>query len=518
MIDAPACREYKKPAKKADARAKITLKWVPGGRAGALALHPARVHIDHMGTPVLSTHDKALQINIDAGRYGTFAEIGAGQETARWFFHVGGAAGTVAKTISAYDMAMSDAIYGHTRRYVSRERLTAMLEHEWLLLRERLDEPRGRETMFFVFADTAAAHSYSQPGDGHGWMGILFQTEPQGEPSSIIIHTRMWDADNAREQEALGILGVNLIHGAFYLRQTPVEMVGSLMDGITRDRMEVDMIKLSGPAFKGVDNRLMSLQLVQQRLTNAAIFSPDGQVMESAELLHGRSVLLERGSFRPITRVTLDMLEKSLSMMRRGGDGEEEPVVIMEMTLRNLLRREEEVDHDDFLGRLDTLRALGKTVMISNYSRFHNVTAYLRRYTEKPVVMVLGIPTLTQLFDAQYYKDIPGGVMEAFGRLFSGQVTLSVYPWKNPETGEVVTTESFKAPIGFEHLYAHLLANGRVRGVGGSREKELDVLPGDVLSRLQAGDPGWEALVPEQAAGVIKERQLFGYHSPAAKP
>ena len=459
----------------------------------------------------LSTHDKALRINIDAARYGTFAEIGAGQETARWFFHVGGAAGTVAKTMSAYAMAMSDAIYGQTQRYVSRERLSAMLDHEWLLLKERLDEPRGAKTMFFVFADTAAARSYSRPQEGDGWMGILFQTEPRGEPSSIIIHARLWDSDNAREQEALGMLGVSLIHGAFYLWQKPIELIGSLMDNLTRDRMEVDMIKLSGPAFKEVDNRLMSLQLVQQRLTNAVIFSPDGDVMESAEALHGRSVLLERGSFRPITRVTLDMLERTLSMMRRDG-GEEEPVAIMEMTLRNLLRKEEEVDHDDFLARMDTLRALGKTVMISNYSRFHNLSAYIRRYTTKPVVMALGIPTLAQIFDPQYYQDIPGGVLEAFGRLFGGQVTLAVYPWENPETGEVVTVETFTPPAGYEHLFAHLAANGRIRGVGGSREMELDVLPGDVLARLQAGDPSWESLVPERAARVIKERRLFGYH------
>jgi hypothetical protein len=387
-----------------------------------------------------------------------------------------------------------------------------MLDHEWGLLRERLQEKRG-ESMLFVFADTAAARSYTRQEEGHGWMGIHFQTEPRGEPSRIIIHARMWDGENVRQQEALGILGVNLIHGAFYHRDRPEVLIGSLMDGLTRDRMEVDMIKLSGPAFDRVDNRLMSLQLVQQRLTNAATFAPDGEVVEPAELLYGRSVLVERGSFRPITRVTLDMQERSLISMRERDGGSEEPVVLMEMTLRNLLRLEEEVDHADFLARMDTLRALGKTVMISNYSRFHNVTTYLRRCTKKPIVMVLGVPTLAQLFDRKHYEDIPGGVLEAFGRILNGPVTLSVYPWKNPQTGELVSADTFTPPEGFAHFYSHLRENGFIEGVGGAPDMALAVLPGDVLALLQAGDPSWESLVPDKVVRLIKERELFGYHA-----
>jgi hypothetical protein len=465
-----------------------------------------------MGREALSTHDKALRINIDAERYGTFAEIGAGQEVARWFFHVGGAAGTVAKTISAYDMAVSDAVYGASPHYVSRQRLAAMLGHEWALLRERLDASRGGSTKFFVFADTVTTLSYTHHEEGHGWLGIRFQSAPRGEPSEIIIHARMWDRENPRQQEALGILGVNLVYGAFILHDRPEELIGSLMDGLTRDRMEVDMIKMSGPEFSPVDNRLMSLQLVQQRLTNAAVFSPDGDVVEPAELLHGRSVLIERGSFHPVTRVTLAMVERALEQTRTApGMGASEPVVLMEMTLRNLLTLGEKVEHADFLARMDTLRALGKTVMISNYSRFHNVMSYLRRYTREPIVMVLGVPTLVQVFEESHYRDLDGGVLEALGRLLNGPVTLLVYPWKNAETGEIVTAESFTPPPRLAHLYRHMLENGFVVPIRAYSEADLSLLPADVLGRLRSGDPSWEALVPEAVAKVIKEQGLFGY-------
>jgi hypothetical protein len=464
-----------------------------------------------MSTENLSTHDKALAINIDASRYGTFAEIGAGQEVARWFFYVGGAAGTVAKTISAYDMAVSDAIYGPGERYVSRQRLQAMLDHEWRLLLERLEEKRRDTTKCFVFADTVTAKSYTRQEEGHGWLGIRFQTEARGEPSEIIIHARMWDLENARQQEALGILGVNLIYGAFVDHGRPAALIGSLMDGLTRDRMEVDMIKFSGPVFSAVDNRLMSLQLVEQRLTNAAMFAPNGEVVEPAELLYHKPVLIERGSFRPVTQVSLDMLEQSLAQMRSEATmSGKDPVVLMEMTLRNLLRLGERIEHADFLARMDVLRALGKTVMISNYSRFHNVTAYLRRYTPELIVMALGVPTLAQLFDERHYRDLGGGVLEAFGRMLSGPVRLAIYPWKNSRTGELVTAETFRVRTHLSHLYEHLLENHFIEAIREYTAADLSIMPRDVLARLQAGDSSWEAMVPAAVVRVIKERKLFG--------
>jgi hypothetical protein len=466
-----------------------------------------------MGLNILSTQDKALRINIDAARYGVFAEIGAGQEVARWFFHVGGAAGTIAKTISAYDMAVSDAVYGSGERYVSRHRLQSMLDHEWSLLLARLDGTRGDATKFFVFADTVTARSYSREEEGQGWLGIRFQTEPRAKPSEIIIHARMWDPENARQQEALGVLGVNLIHCAFYDHERPAALIGALMDELTRDRVEIDMIKFSGLAFDTLDNRLMSLQLVQQRLTNAALFAPDGEVVEPGELLHRAPVLIERGSFRPITRVSLDMLERARERIKNEPDmAGREPVVLMEMTLRNLLSLGEEVEHADFLARVDTLRALGHTVMISNYSRFHNVTTYLRRYTRERIGMVMGLPTLAQIFEDKYYADLDGGILEALGQLLGGgPVRLYVHPRKIAGTGEIQTAENLMVAEPLRLLYLYLLQNRSVVGIDATPGLDLAMLPHEVLMKLRSADPSWEGFVPREVVEIVKARRLFGY-------
>ncbi len=396
-----------------------------------------------------------------------------------------------------------------------------MLDHEWGLLLERLDGARGERTRFFVFADTVAARSYSRQEEGHGWLGIRFQTAPHAAASEIIIHARMWDAENARQQEALGMLGVNLVHGAFYQHGQPEALIGSLMDGLTRDRMEVDMVKLSGPAFAGVDNRLMSLQLVEQRLTNAVVFAPDGEVLEPAELLYHAPVLIERGSFSPVTRVTQEMLNRALAHMSAEPDMQgREPVVLMEMTLRNLLTLGEKTEHEDFLARMDVLRALGRTVMISNYSRFHSVTTYLRRYTHERIGMVVGIPTLAQILNEKHYADLSGGLMEALGRLLAGPVKLYVYPWRRPATGELVSAESFTVPPQLAHLYAHLLENRFVESIPAPADAELSVMPRDVRALMMAGDSAWEDLVPREIVGLIKGRHLFGYgqREPAKAP
>ena len=462
--------------------------------------------------PRPDTHHKALRINIDARRYGTFAEIGAGQEVARWFFQVGGASGTVAKTISAYDMAVSDAVYGPSDRYVSRQRLQAMLDREYALLLERLDTARGGDTAFFAFADTVAARSYSHADDGRGWLGIRYQTAPHSEPAQIIVHARMWDRDNAHQQEALGILGVNLIYGAFYLHAQPEELIAALMDDLTRDRLEIDLIRFSGPAFARVDDRLMSLQLVQQRLTNAAVFTAAGEAVEPAELVHRQPVLIERGSFRPLTNVTFDMLTRSLAQMRMESDPvDPEPVVLMEMTLRHLEATGPAIDHRDFLERVDTLSVLGLTVMVSNYSRFYNVAGYLRRYTGNRLGMVLGVPTLARLFEERFYRDLDGGLLEAMGLLFKGSVVLYVYPWKNQRTGEVVTAENFRVPSESQHLYAYLRAKGHITPIRDAEVVDRPILPHGVLALIQSGDPAWEATVPARVAAEIKARRLFGY-------
>ena len=286
-----------------------------------------------MAYEMIDTNRKALQINLDARRYGTFAEIGAGQEVARWFFHAGGAAGTVAKTISAYDMAVSDAIYGPTDRYVSRRRLRAMLDNEYELLLERLEQSRGAKTAFFVFANTVA----TRPAEGDGWLGIRFQAEPGADPSDIIIHVRMLDRQTRDQQEALGVIGVNLIHGSFYLHRQPEALIRALLDNLTWDRVEVDMIRFAGPAFGRLDNRLLALQLVKQGLTEAAMFTATGEAVQWAEVLYKKPVLVQRGSFHPLTTATLDVLERGLEQFAQDPQlNGQPPVVLMEMTLRHL--------------------------------------------------------------------------------------------------------------------------------------------------------------------------------------
>ena len=460
---------------------------------------------------VLDTHQKALQINLDASKYGTFAEIGAGQEVARWFFRVGGAAGTIAKSISAYDMKISDAIYGPAERYVTRQRLQSMFDHEYDLLVQRLRESRGATTRFFVYADTVKARGYKQIDESHGWMGVRFQAQPLGEPSQILIHVRLLDHENVQQQEALGIMGVNVIFGALYYHHDPRTLIESLMDNLTTDRVEVDMIKFSGQAFEKVDNRLMSLELVRQGLSNAAMFTADGEVVQAAEVLYKKPILVERGSFRPVTKVTLDMLEcAQAQFVQEPAVQGEKVVVLMEMTLKNLTM-EGGIDYKDFLDRIDLLGSLGKTVLISNYGEFYRLAAYLFRYTKKMIGIVMGVPTLRELFEEKYYTDLEGGILESFGRLFKNALKLYVYPCRDSASGALITAENLRVAPNLRHLYAYMLENLYIQGVVGFSETCLPIFSRDVLAKIRQGDGSWQDMVPPQVAALIKDRKLFGY-------
>ncbi len=458
----------------------------------------------------MNTEQKALAINLDAGRFGTFAEIGAGQEVVRWFFHAGHASATVAKSISAYDTAVSDEIYGKAGHYVSRERLESMLDYEYNLLLRRLDATKGEKTLFFVFADTVATRSRTDSPGGHGWLGVRFQTAPRSEPSEIILHVQLLDNVTVAKQEALGTLGVNLIHSAFFLNSRPQELIESLMEGLRRSQVEVDMIRLQGPAFQGVDNRLMSLKLVEKGLTDATMFTAEGEVVQPSEAISGRALLMERGAFRPVTNVTWDMLQGAQRQFQAARPGAAAPIVLMEMTLSNLFTGNQ-IDHADFLARASMLNALGITVMVSNYDRFDLVTSYLRRYTREPITMVMGAPTLLSIFDETYYKPLPGGILEGLGRLFQGDTTLYVYPMKAGPDAPVVDAVSL--PLGplSKRLYWHLLESGQIQPVREFREEQLHVYPDDVLAKIQSGDATWESMVPPQVAGIIRARGLFGY-------
>lgn len=464
-----------------------------------------------MDTPPITTHDKALRVNLDPDRYGSFAEIGAGQEVVRWFFRAGAAAGTIAKSISAYDMQVSDAIYGKCKRYVCRERLEAMLDYEQNLNLDRLNEHRGETTAFFSFADTVSARNYQGTNECHGWMGIKYQTEPGAEASDIIIHVRMLDNENALQQEALGIVGVNLVYGAMYLSNTPDKLLRSLLDGLSIDRLEIDMVDFSGAAFKHVDNRIMSLQLVQLGLSGAAMFSSDGTVLQPSEHLRKKSVLVERGRFRPVTHVNIDMLNAALEAVEAEEDTVKgDTIAIMEIAMHNL-RTEGDINLQDFISRAEVLEATGHTVMISDFPEYYRLAAYLSRYTNKRIGLAMGAHSLAELFEEKFYTQLDGGILESFGRLFKNNVKLYIYPYRNQESKSLMTTENLEVPEKQQHLYQYLLQRGCISPLKNYNESILDIFSPNVLKMISNGDNSWEELVPDIVARKIKSQKLFGY-------
>jgi len=463
----------------------------------------------------IGTNRKALQINLDAKKYGTFAEIGAGQEVARRFFTVGGAAGTIAKTMSAYDMTFSDAIYGPTDRYVSRKRLWTMLDHEYDLLVKRLDAKLGGDRTFFVFADTVAARSFKQHNESHGWLGVRFQTAPRGEPNQIIIHLRMLDESNADQQEALGVIGVNLLYGAFYYSQ-PEQLISSLQENLAPGRIQVDLIKFSGPSFAKIDNRLINLQLVSQGLTDAVMFTADGEMVQPSEILYKKAILIERGSFRPVTYATNDMLEGARGQfLKESGCSEEDTVVLMEMTLENLLS-EGQLNHADFLARVDILGALGRTVLISKFGEYYRLASYLSRYTNRMIGLVMGVPSLIEILDEKYYLNLEGGILEALGRMFKHGLKLYVYPVIDETTGAILSATQVHVAPNLRALFQYLIDNRYIEEITDYRKDFLCIYPATVLAKLKAGDKSWEEMVPPEVAQIIKEREFFGYRAAVA--
>jgi hypothetical protein len=461
--------------------------------------------------PNLTTNQKALKINLDPVFYGTFAEIGAGQEVARWFFKVGAAAGTISKSISAYDMTVSDAIYGHSKRYVSRERLQGMLNYEHALNLERLTATRGDTTAFFTFANTVAARNFSGTNECHGWMGVKYQTQPRDEDSQIIIHVRMLDATSELQQEALGIVGVNLLYGAFFLHHKPQLLLESLLDGLTTARVEIDMIEFSGIEFRRVDNRVMSLKLVQLGLSGAAMFGPSGEVLQPSEVLRKRPVLVERGSFRPVTKVNIDMIESARKRFAAEPEVEGDQICeLMEITMRNLMA-DGAINLSDFLARADVLAAVGKTVLISDYFEYYRLGAYLARYTSKPIAVTMGAGSILDLFKEEYYAGLEGGILEAFGRLFTKDLRIYAYPLRDPVSGQLTTVENLQLVKPLQDLYTYLVDRGRIKQLDNYDESLLSIFSRDVLKRIKNEDSSWETMVPPEVAAMIKKHKYFGY-------
>lgn len=462
----------------------------------------------------IGTKQKALKINLDRSIYGSFAEIGAGQDVAANFFKAGGASGTIAKTISAYDMAFSDAIYGEEEsgRYVCEPRLMKMLNREYKLLNVRLTESAA-EKRFFAFADTVSTLNYQKSNESHGWIGLRFQLRPNGPFNDVVVHVNMLDNDTILQQQALGIIGVNLIFGCYHFSEDPEKILLSLLDDLSRDRIEIDMIRFEGPDFEEVDNRLMSLYLVKHGYTQAAVFGPDGKVMQPYDALAKKHIVAIRGRFRPVTNIFLDMLKKGVKQFENEADVDDDKICILsELTLRNLEDGAHHINEKDFLDRVDILCSLGQTVLISNFHEYFKVVAYLSQFTKLRMALIMGMPNLEYIFDENHYKDVPGGIISAFASLFGLKIKLYLYPTLN-EDGEIIQLKTFKTDPHLQGLLQYLLDNEKLEDIVNYDEKLMTIRTDQVLGMIQQGPGEWEKLVPLSVSKQIKEHALFGFPS-----
>ena len=460
---------------------------------------------------ILTAGQKALQINLDDTIYGSFVEIGAGQEVARHFFKAGSASTTIAKTMSAYDRDFSDAIYGKEAdgRYVCKSRMEKMLEHEYQLLDERLDRKNHKNTRFFTYADTITTTNYTKTIEGHGWIGLRFQKSPEETPSDFIIHVILHDQDAKLQQETVGIIGTNILHACFN-EDDPKEILKRAYDSLEKEQFEINMVEVVGPGFKDVDNRLLSLTLVKERMTNAVIFTPDGMSKQPSDILYKKNILTMRGSFRPVTKVNIDMIEKGLERFETTNKVAKKDIqILFEITLSNL-KAEGEVDEQDFLDRADILCSLGYTVMISNYKKFYKIIEYLSQFTKSRMGLILGVDNLIDMFEEQYYRNLNGGIMEAFGIIFTRDIRFYLYPYKPNNKTKLLNSNNLPIHPRVRDLYNYLHSNGRIKDLKYDAEI-LGIFSKDILKKIRACETGnWEHAVPKGVAEIIKERSLFG--------
>ncbi|NIF06849.1 TonB-dependent receptor [Chryseobacterium sp. Tr-659] len=461
----------------------------------------------------LTPKQKALTINLDPTIYGTFAEIGAGQETVRHFFRAGGASGTIAKAMSAYDKDFSDAIYGKEakNRYVTQNRLRKMLRYEVALIEERISRDNNPDRKFFSYANTVTTINFDKTVKGHGWVGIRFQTKENEDYNEIVIHVKFKENDATLQQETLGNLGVNLIFGAFNYFDNPRTLVESLYDDVAKDNLEIDMIDFSGPAFAYVDNRLMSLQLVKNGMTDAVIFNSQGNNMLPADVLYKKNIFAVRGSFRPVTKVNIDMLQNGLDMFLKDATcTQEDTEVLIEITISNL-RADGDIDERDFLDRVDILGKLGYTVIISNFSEYYRLIDYFASYTGGDIGVAMGVNNLLMVFDEKYYKNLSGGILEAFGKFFRNGMRVYLYPYKDPETHQLLDSSNLKVEENLKELYKYFKRNNRIVDITNYNPEFLEIYSREILRKIACCTKGWETQVPEGVAEMIKERGMFGY-------
>ncbi|MBC7537517.1 MAG: TonB-dependent receptor [Bacteriovorax sp.] len=461
----------------------------------------------------LGQRQKALEINLNPNIYGTFAEIGAGQEVARHFFRAGGAAGTIAKSISAYDMTMSDAVYGKevSGRYVCEDRLKKMLDTEYDILINRLTDARHKDTTFFAYADTVSAKSYKGTGENHGWIGIKFQHKPNALPSQVIIHMSMLDAENIQQQEAIGLLGVNLVYAVYHDVSDRENFVSGLMDGLTTSRMQIDMIRVSGVAFKDVDSRLLCLELVKMKLCEAVIFDVDGEVLQASDVLYKKNVLVARGGYRPPTNLSLDMLECGLRKFKDSLVAAEKDniIVIPEISMSLLLDRGQ-VDSEDFLARVDLLSAQGLKVLISNSETHSDLNMFFTKYAKKNIAFVMATYNLEEILTLSKYGSSKFGLVGSLGTLLEPHTKLYIYPACDDDTHEIKTIESMNIAPDLTYLLRYLVENHYIENITDYNPDVVGIWSRKILKMIQDGTEGWEKFVPPSVAKTVKTKCLFG--------
>ena len=464
-----------------------------------------------------TTEEKALKINLTRDVYGCFAEIGAGQEVAANFFRAGGSSGTIAYSQSAYDMKVSDSMYGEASRYVCEERLLTMLDTEYETMKFRLPE-KNKDTRFFAFCNTVESLNYHKTNQGQGWVGIRFQLSLDSKPNDIILHVKIHDTSNKSQQDALGILGVNLIHAAYFHNDNLEDFLEDLVHRLPRERMEIDMLRVSGPDFEKIDNRIIALNLVKKGITDATMFDLCGNVLQPATALYKRNILLMRGRFRPVTKVHIDMIENGIANFMKEEEVEPENVsLILELTLKDLTA-DGKISDKDFVDRAELLGTLGYTVMISNYLKHYKMVDYLANIAKgKKMGLILGVYNLHAIFDERFYDNLPGGLLEAFGKGFGHNVKLYVYPAINVETGEMYTLDNVKIPEHLKGLLTYMKDNNKIDSIKEFDQSQLHIMSDDVLSKIKNSATMWEEDVPEVVVKAIKFYELFGYSQPSVE-
>lgn len=458
----------------------------------------------------LSPIQKALAINLDAEIYGSIAEIGAGQEVARTFFQAGGASGTIGRSISAYDMAVSDSIYGKTSdgRYVSKNRVIQMLDYEYDNLMGILSQ---KKSCFFVYANTISALNYKKDNYCHGWMGLRYQLKEHSEPNEIILHIRLWENDNHLQQRSAGIVGINLIYAAYFYRNEPLKFLKSLMDDTGPDRVSIDMLSVSGPDLNKFDNRLVALQLVKNKMSEVAMFDRHGLVSEPADMLYKKNVMIIRGSFRPITYVGFDMLKTGYHQLKKDVDFKKDnTITLCEMTMDNLLS-EGNFQEGDFLERADLLCGMGQNVLISNFREYYRLVAYMSQFKTLALRLLIGSNTFRKVIEPVYYNHLKGGVLEAFGRLFANNTKIYLYPSLIPETEHLMTSVNLPVEKHVEHLLKYLTDNNLIIDLKNVKKEWLSIYPHHVRKCISNNDSRWKQMVPAYVSKFIEERGVLNW-------